>query len=187
MWLALKRARCCGVVTSDDASQTMPSIVGATRPWPMRLRPLQSTAAKQRVAVSQSVGSSRQRSTVLVVVLYDRRLKLILIIYNYTLVVFLIGHSSPHVNPPYWGFTGLRLVAKSIALVSRNFVNSLLTPCVVQLFQEIRLSTSLLCTSLNTNFFNQNFDLVAEYPVVCWQKLQWHLLLRISDATTWSQ
>jgi len=32
-------------------------------------------------------------------------------------------------------------------------------------FQEIRLSTSMVCTSLNTNFF-QNFVLVAEYHVV---------------------
>jgi len=38
--------------------------------------------------------------------------------------------------------------------------------------QEINLSTPLLCTSSNTNFFYQNLVLVAEYHVDCWQTLQ---------------
>jgi len=52
-------------------------------------------------------------------------------------------------------------------------------PCVPQL--EIRLSTSLLCTSSNTNY--QNLVLVAEYHDDCWQALQCRLLWRISGAT----
>jgi len=35
--------------------------------------------------------------------------------------------------------------------------------------------------------FYQNLSLVAEYHVVCWQTLQWHLLWRICGATNWSQ
>ena len=62
---------------------------------------------------------------------------------------------------------GLRLVAMSTVPVYRNFFNSLLTPCCPAFFQEIHLSISLLCTSFNTNFLNQNFVLVAEYHVVC--------------------
>ena len=41
--------------------------------------------------------------------------------------------------------------------VSRNFLNSLLTPCFVFSFsQEIRPSTSLLCSLSNTNFLSKS-------------------------------
>jgi len=50
----------------------------------------------------------------------------------------------------------LRFVAMSPVPVSRNFFNSLLTPCFVQLFSENYLSTSLVCTSLNTNFLSKS-------------------------------
>jgi len=38
--------------------------------------------------------------------------------------------------------------------VSRNFLNSLLTPRFVHFSQEIRLSTSSLCTLSNANFYH---------------------------------
>jgi len=52
----------------------------------------------------------------------------------------------------------------STGSVSRNVFNSLLTPCFVQ---EIRLSTSLLCTPSNTNFLLKSLVFVAEYHVGC--------------------
>jgi len=61
--------------------------------------------------------------------------------------------------------------------VSYNFFDGLLTPLFVQLSQQIRLSTSLLCTPPNINILNQNLILVAEYHAVyehcshiCWDE-----------------
>jgi len=68
----------------------------------------------------------------------------------------------------FFSLHGLPLSGRlSTMPVSRNFFNSLLTPHFVQLFQKIRLSTSLLCTPSNTNFFYQNLVLVAECHVDC--------------------
>jgi len=45
----------------------------------------------------------------------------------------------------------------------QQLINTMFCPA----FQEIRLSTSLLYTSLNTNFFYQNLAFFSEYHVVC--------------------
>jgi len=70
----------------------------------------------------------------------------------------------------------------------RNFFNSLLTPRFVQLFSR-NSSVNLCCVPLQIQTFYQNFILVAEHHVDCWQTLQWRLLWvwRIFGATHWSQ
>jgi len=89
---------CLRFTTRYAKDGSVPSIVCATRPCPTRLRQLHLLllcTSSESQSVSQSVGSFRRRSTVILVVfLYARRLRLILILFiTHTLVVLLIGHS----------------------------------------------------------------------------------------------
>jgi len=79
-----------------------------------------------------------------------------------------------------WALRGLLLTGRlSTMPVSRNFFNSLLTPCFVQLYSR-NLSINLFAVyPFKCKLFYQNPVLVAEYHVDCWQALQWHL----SDVT----
>ena len=64
--------------------------------------------------------------------------------------------------------------------VSRNFFNSLLTPCFVQLFSG-NSSVNLFAV------YPFRLVLITEHHVDCWQTLQLRLLWRIFGATNWSQ
>jgi len=73
------------------------------------------------------------------------------------------------------------------ACVQQLFEQLIYTRLCPAFLRKIRLSTSLLCSPSNTNFFYQNLVFIAEYHVGCWQTLQWRLLWQIFGATNWSQ
>jgi len=68
--------------------------------------------------------------------------------------------------------------------MARNVNCILSAPILIPVHAKLCMLSEYIYVFLT---FYQNLVLVTEYYVVCWQKLRWRLLWRISGATKWSQ